>query len=76
MERYFLIDENSKAITILDQIFAISYEKAEEHFDCKGWAVGEVKSEFDWNQELKDECELNALEADYGQDDSQYAYEY
>ena len=62
MERYFLIDENDTSITILDQIYANSYEEAQEHFDCKGWVIGEIKSEFDWNQELKNECELNSLE--------------
>ena len=62
MERYFLIDENDTTTTILAAIYAVSYEEAQEHFDCNGWVIGEVKSEFDWNQELKNECELNALE--------------
>jgi hypothetical protein len=47
MERYFLIDEDDTTFTILDSIFATSYEEAQEHFDCKGWVIGKVKSEFD-----------------------------
>jgi len=52
MERYFLIDEDDTKVIILDQIYAVSYEEAQEHFDCKGWVIGDVLSETDWNNEL------------------------
>ena len=62
MERYFLIDEDAETVTILDQVFDVSYEEAQKYFDCKGWIVGTVKSEIDWNEELHNESELYALE--------------
>lgn len=49
MERYFLLDETENTVTILDQIYASSIEEAQEHFDCKGWVIGEVISETGWN---------------------------
>ena len=49
MERYFLLDETENTVTILDQIYANSIEEAQEHF-CKGWVLGEVISEIDWNE--------------------------
>jgi hypothetical protein len=58
MERYFLLDETENTVTILDQIYSNSIEEAQEHFNCKGWVIGEVISETDWNNEL----ELNSLE--------------
>ena len=63
MERYFLIDEDDIKITILSQCFANSYEEAQREFDSEGWVIGEVKSEFDWNQEIKTDAELNSLES-------------
>jgi hypothetical protein len=62
MERYFLIQETDTTITIVSQCFANSYDHAHFKFSNEGEVIGEIISEHDWNEQLKNECELNSLE--------------
>ena len=62
MERYFLIEENDTTITIVSQCFANSYDHAHFKFSDEKEITGKIISEHDWNEELKNECELNSLE--------------
>ena len=62
MERYFLIEENDTTVLIISQCFANSYDHAHFKFTNEGLITGEIISEHDWNEQLKNECELNSLE--------------
>jgi len=62
MERYFLIQETDTTITIVSQCFANSYDHAHFKFSDKSPIIGEILSEHDWKEQLKNECELNSLE--------------
>lgn len=59
MQKYLLVDDCNGGLDILDQVFASSLEGAKVCFIAKGWGEGEVMSE----EDLKNECDLNALES-------------
>lgn len=52
MERFFLILEDETTVTLLDQVYANDADEAQNHFDSQGWVIGNVTSEYEWNEEL------------------------
>lgn len=62
MKKYLLVD-SIEGQGVLSETIASSARVAQSDFDKEGWAIGTVISEEEYLKDLKNECELNALES-------------
>lgn len=62
MKYFFLIDDISGDIVIMDRCTAYSHSSAQKEFDAHGWVIGNVVSEQEYLQQMADEYALYSLE--------------
>lgn len=62
MENYVLIDNDNNSYCQLDSCYAKSIDSAKIEFSMRGWVIGKVMTLWDYQEDLKNESELNSLE--------------
>ena len=62
MENYVLVDTDDNSYGQLDSCYAKSLTSAQLEFCMRGWVIGETMTLWDYEENLKNECDLNGLE--------------